>query len=1436
MTDVSSNDTTIYFTLGDQTAILEKQLIVDYLKLICRKINREYLNIGKLADNVYPKLKYINTLSDINEQIVGSSSEMMTDHQDYACIAMYILVSKLHENTSDDYAQVVDKMNHNVNTKKNKAAPLVSDEFTAYVMQYQDQLNEVLAKNYYRDYNYNLFGYRTLEKAYLKRIYGGKIVERPQHMLMRVAVAIHFRKNDLRRILETYDLISQGYFTHATPTLFNAGSVFEQLSSCFLISIPDDMSGIGECLQACGLISKHAGGIGITDASRIRVQGAYISSTQGDANGLTVMPVFNALSRFANQGGKRPGSIAFYLEPWHGDIMYFLDLKKNTGAETERARDLFLALTINDIFMQRVEENGMWSLMCPDDCPNLLDKYGDEFTNIYLDYEKQGKYLSQIHARDLWFKIMETQIETGVPYILFKDATNKKSNQSNIGTINGSNLCVSGETQILTSSGYHQIGLLEGQIINVWNGHEFSETIVMRTGKSQQLSQISFSNGSKLKCTPYHKFHLMNEIKTAEELTIGDTLIEINYPVIHDGLVDLVDSEDVLPRHSSLDTKIKWLDRTLVDSYIMMDRDMYFLCLECYSADYAANTKYMLQTMGCNPICCETTNSYVVKIILSDIASLVKLGLTIPKILIDENIWESDILPLKNLPICVTKIEENVSVEDTFCFNEPNRHMGVFNGVCAGNCIEIVEVANTNEISVCFTADTEIVTANGIKRIIDCDGERILSYFDNDIDLNEEQHFNKAKLIDNGVKDVYELKTNGNKPIKATGDHLFLVLESKTKTKINNYAWIKLNDIRVGDRIITPRIDIIDKFKIARKNFDVEYLTAGWITGDGWLSKLGWGVCFGPTDTYAAEIVIAKMNEWQQSTIALPGGHDKPVSTFTQPNGVIMWQCSKANFKKLLHDKFGFVQSKGPTKVIDDKIKNSSPLEQASFLSGYFSADGCVLLSKEKNKLSVNLSSASEQMLYDVQSMLIPFGISSRIRFGEVKSRPGRSQGILSIHGEININNFQKYINFDLCPAKKDRLHRYINEYKRKNTMYSDYGKVISIAHLGQQRVYDLSLKKSHNFIANGHVVHNCNLSSIALPMFMENGIFNYQKLYEIARIVTRNLDNIIDVNYYPVPKAQVSNFKHRPIGVGVQGLADVFALMKTPFDSPLARETNKKIFETIYFGCLTESCQLAKENGPYSTFHGSPLSKGKFQFDLWGVKPSGMWDFDSLRLEIMEYGVRNSLTTACMPTASTSQILGYNETMEAFTSNIYTRSTIAGDYYVINKYLMQDLMELGLWDSNMVDLIKYYEGSIQYIPNIPQHIKDIYRTVWEIDQKSIIEMSADRGPFVDQTQSLNIFIDKPNFAKLNSCLFTSWKLGLKTGMYYLRSKPASEANKFGIDIDMIKQIEERNKLEITRDKLEINTWDTETDEPTVVCRLRPKGSDPNEPCFVCSS
>jgi len=711
----------------------------------------------KVIEGVYDGV----TTPELDNLAAEVSATNAVSHPDYALLASRIAVSNLHKGTKKQFSEVMTDLYNYIDPKTGENASLLAEDVHKIIQENSDFLDSNII--YDRDFSYDFFGFKTLERSYLLKL-NGEVAERPQQMLMRVSIGIH--KEDLEAAVDTYNMMSEGWFTHATPTLFNAGTPKPQMSSCFLLTTKEDsISGIYDTLKQCAQISQNAGGIGLA-IHDIRAKGSYIKGTNGTSNGIVPMlKVFNDTARYVDQGGgKRKGSFAMYIEPWHADVYDFLDLKKNHGKEEQRARDLFYALWIPDLFMKRVEEDGMWTLMCPNECPGLSSCWGPEFEKLYTKYEEEGKGRETIKAQDLWHKIVESQIETGTPYMLYKDAANSKSNQQNLGTIRSSNLCT-----------------------------------------------------------------------------------------------------------------------------------------------------------------------------------------------------------------------------------------------------EILEYTSEDEVAV-------------------------------------------------------------------------------------------------------------------------------------------------------------------------------------------------------------------------------------------------------------------------------------------------------------------------------------------------------------------------------------CNLASVALPKYIKDGEFDHQRLFDVTYQVTKNLNRIIDGNYYPIVEARNSNMRHRPIGIGVQGLADAFIMMRYPFDSPEARVLNKEIFETIYYAAATASKDLAKEEGAYQTFEGSPASQGKLQFDLWGVKPSNRWEWDILKEEIKEHGLRNSLLLAPMPTASTAQILGNNECFEPYTSNMYNRRVLSGEFIVVNKHLLRDLTRLGLWDDDMKNRVIAANGSVQGIDEIPDNLKAIYKTAWEISQKAIIDMSADRGAFICQSQSLNIFMENANFGKLTSMHFYGWKAGLKTGMYYLRTKAARDAIKFTVD------------------------------------------------------
>ncbi len=789
---------------------------------ITARVRKLCYGLNELVDPVKVALRVIEglydgvTTSELDNLAAEIAATMTVSHPDYARLAARISVSNLHKNTKKTFSEVMADLYEYVNPRTGKKAPLLSDEVYKIIQENAEELDSTIIYN--RDFGYDYFGFKTLERSYLLKL-NGEIVERPQHMLMRVSVGIHLE--DMKAVKETYELMSKKYFTHATPTLFNSGTPKPQMSSCFLLTMKDDsIEGIYDTLKQTAKISQSAGGIGLS-IHNIRATGSYIAGTNGTSNGIVPMlRVFNDTARYVDQGGgKRKGSFAIYVEPWHADIFDFLDLKKNHGKEEMRARDLFYAMWIPDLFMKRVQDDGDWTLMCPNECPGLFDCHGDEFETLYTQYESEDKGRKTIKARELWEKILESQIETGTPYMLYKDSANRKSNQQNLGTIRSSNLCT-----------------------------------------------------------------------------------------------------------------------------------------------------------------------------------------------------------------------------------------------------EILEYTAPDEVAV-------------------------------------------------------------------------------------------------------------------------------------------------------------------------------------------------------------------------------------------------------------------------------------------------------------------------------------------------------------------------------------CNLASIALPMFIKDGAFDHKELFNVTKRVTKNLNRVIDRNFYPVQEAANSNFRHRPVGLGVQGLADTFIKLRLPFTSDEAKQLNQDIFETLYYAAVSASMEEAKEDGAYDSYEGSPISKGQFQHNLWGIEDgelSGRWDWEKLRAKVKKHGVRNSLLVAPMPTASTSQILGNNEAFEPYTSNIYTRRVLSGEFIVVNKHLLEDLVNLGLWNDDLKEEIMRANGSIQHIDVIPQELKELYKTVWELSMKDIIDMSRHRGYFIDQSQSLNLFMEDANYAKLTSMHFYAWKSGLKTGMYYLRTKSAVDAIKF--------TLKSKKKQQPIPEAAEAQVAATNAgDKPLTAQELRDllaqsREAEDDEDCLMCGS
>lgn len=1065
--------------------IISFDKILKRIKSLGKHFNLQHIIFAQLAMKVIDQLYDNIQTTKIDELTAEQCASMSSIHPDYTKLASAIVVSNLHKNTSDCYYETIKKL-YDYRDTNNNSFRLIDEGIMGIVEDNKAIINSFI--DYERDYAFDFFGFKTLERAYLMRC-NKIIVERPQHMLMRVAITIH--GSNMEKVKETYDYMSQKYFIHATPTLFNAGSPRPQLSSCYLLSMESDsIEGIFNTLKECAQISKWSGGIGL-HVHNIRSSGAYIKGTNGTSNGLIPMlGVFNKTARYVDQGGKRNGSFAIYIEPHHPDIEDFLDLKKNHGDEESKCRDLFYALWISDLFMERVMGNKVWSLFCPDKCPGLSDCHSEAFRELYLKYEDEGKFNKQINARDLWIKILDSQMETGTPYLLYKDAANAKSNQKNLGTIKSSNLCVAPETLVLTSDGHLRIDTLVNQEVQVWNGECFSKTTIYQTSAYSELIEVHTSDGCVLTCTKYHKFYIKLhnniEIVDAQDLKNGMAIIETKYPIISCSniLLDAYNigfntSELFVPINYSLNSKIMWFSG-FVDSIGILSFNK--IVINNKSKEFMMNIKYMLQTCGLNVALIYSDHyNHFISLSYSNVLLLNKLGFMSEKSKLV--IYESSIAiqDIQDTNVYITNVVDNKRTDKTYCFNEQEKHAGIFNGLITSQCTEIIEYSDSKETAV-------------------------------------------------------------------------------------------------------------------------------------------------------------------------------------------------------------------------------------------------------------------------------------------------------------------------------------------------------------------------------------CNLASLGLPMYInEAKTFDYTKLYEVVQVVVANLNNVIDINYYPTPKTRRSNFKHRPVGIGIQGLADVFFKMDLAFTSDQAKEINIKIFETIYYAALEKSMLLSKQRlehmkflkeqyylnnwtfisdedecreyniynvtdasihiaiendklihealacikpikaeienldsefiGAYSSFKGSPASFGELQFDLWNVTPiPGRYDWTALKENIMTYGIRNSLLVAPMPTASTSQILGNNECFEPITSNIYSRKTLAGDFVLVNKYLVEDLLKLGLWNEELKNSIIANKGSVSHIQNLVPHLKEKYKTVWELPMKEIINMSRDRGAYVCQSQSLNLWIEDPDSKILTSMHFYSWKAGLKTGIYYLRRKAKHQAQQFTIE------------------------------------------------------
>ncbi|ABT15231.1 ribonucleotide reductase large subunit [Paramecium bursaria Chlorella virus NY2A] len=1045
------------------------------------------VDVSKIVASVCASIVDGISTVQLDELTADKSASMTTEHPDYGILAARISVSNLqkqtHDKITDAYAEI---------------AHLLSNDFKENIEKHADEYQSFI--DYDRDYDFDYFGFKTMERLYLTKV-NNKIVERPQHVYLRVAIGLW--GSDIARVKETYDALSCRKFTHASPTLFNAGFKKAQLASCFLVTVEDSLGDIYKVLGDCAQLSKHGGGLGI-NISEIRGRGSRINGTNGESDGIVPMlKVFDTTSAYANQGGRRKGSFAIYLEPHHSDVMDFLLMKRNQGEESLRARNLFYAVWLNDLFMKRVETDAQWSLFDPSECPGLTDAFGDEYAELYERYEAEGKAKNVVKARDVWNTMVTTIIETGQPYVSNKDAVNKKNMQMNAGTIRGSNLCVAGDTKILTSSGYHPIKDMEGKQVRVWNGYEFSETIVHKTGVNQKLIMVSLDDGTELRCTPYHKFYIETGSRPAD----------------------------------------------------------------------------------------------------------------------------------------------------------------------------------------------------------------------------------KSRVME-----------------------------------------VRAGDLEKGDRIIRFELPTITVGETTMS--DKEAYTKGFFSADGCVIKSKYG-----EDEYRISVK-----------------REDKIEALTKYVDVIKSHTNRFRTHFYVPD---YVQNKFEVPI------NSMVNEKISWLAGFMDGDGCVIRYKDiENMQAVSIN---KSFLQDIRLMLQTIGIHSTInKFmpNRVMKMPDGRGGTDMYNGaeswrlQIDSEGVRKLFALGFTPRRLK-----MNGSRKRHHKTNKFTRVVSVTDHGDvEDTYCFNEPKRHMGVFNGVITGQCNeiveytskeetavcvIGSVVLKNYVKNDKFDFDDLRKNVKILAKNLDRSIDVMAYPIKEAETSNKLRRPIGVGVQGLQDVFFKLRFSYDSPEARDLNREIFEHIYYAAVEASVELAEIHGPYPTFEGSPASKGILQYHLWDVTPKSNLDWRGLE-ERVKKGIRNSLVTALMPTASTAQICGSVEAFEPITSNLYSRRTLAGEFPVINSYLVRELIERGTWNEQMKNQIIANGGSIQKVIGIHPSVKAVYKTAWDLSMKSVIDMASDRGAFVDQTQSMNLFLAQPTLKNVTSMLFYGWKSGLKTLQYYLRSKPASSAIAVTIDNDCL--------------------------------------------------
>lgn len=1326
-TDSSNiHDDTMYVTKRDGTL---EEMSFDKITKRLRKLSHGLaLNATKIAQNIIDNLYDKIPSCQIDELAAEMCASNIALHPDYGTLASRIIVSNHHKNTSPSFSETIQMLWDNTDVH-NKHCPVVNERLYKMTMENKEKINSII--DYQKDYLTDYFGFKTLERAYLLKA-NGRIVERYQHLLMRVALGIH--KDDIREALRSYKMMSEGYFTHATPTLFNVGTQHEQAFSCFLLQIESDsISGIYKTLTDCAQISKWAGGIGIA-IHKIRAKGSEIRGTQGVSNGIVPMlKNFNSTAQYVDQGGgKRNGSFAIYLEPWHADIFDFLMLRRNTGAESERARDLFYAMWIPDLFMERVRDDGDWTLMCPDECPGLHEVYGEDFVALYTKYESEGRGRRTVKAHELWKTILDSQIENGMPYICYKDAINQKSNQKNLGTIQSSNLCVAGDTMIFTKKGYIPIESVAGNEVEIWNGEEWSTVKVEQTGSDQKMMEIEFSNGSSLKCTPYHKFYIADGYngkyveKRANELKENDKLIKWNLPEVMKG--DEFSQTMKYPYTHGFFCG----DGTTYDNYSKTKK---------YCKVYLYDEKTKLLPY----IECRLHNRYKNRISCE---------------------LHYDIEPKYTVPMNCTLdtrlrwLEGYFDADGTVAKNGTN---------------EAIQAASTNikfltEIKYMLHTigvESKITHARDAGAYMMPDGKGGSAYFNcKKIWRILISSTGVGKLVDAGYSPKRLTLTN-HIPNRCAEQFVKVCKTTSLDTHMDTYCFNEpKRHMGMFNGILTGNCSEI-----------VEYTS--------------------PDEHAVCCLLSVALPKFLEPSPFMLEVVEKPgcVTVYGKPG------CAYCNHAKHMLDNRGirYVYVNLDNLPAD---KREATLERLA--DGFLNATATV--QDNIGKQAVDKQPTTENLPSD----------NSKNQKPRMECE-GDSCKLILPSADTNDTTGEKADDENSGKKPRARITLPIITITRQ-----------VIASYEGNKTKDEDNGKQNPTEVEEVIGGAAELEKALVP------VYNFERLREVTKMAVRNLNKLIDYNYYPVPETETSNRRHRPIGIGIQGLADVFAQLKMPFDSQSAVDMNSRIAEHMYLAAMEASMEIARRRKPYiqqyrrllkrhdkgetlteqeqsdmrelkekyfiypdeveklpmslagaySTFVGSPASEGHLQYDLWGVKPSDELadKWTKLKADVAKHGIRNSLLMARMPTASTSQILGNNECMEPYTNNIYTRKVLAGNYIIINRHLIRDLLDLGLWSSEMKDRMLLANGSVQDIPEIPIYIKNCYRTVWEMKQKWLIEHAKASGPFICQTQSMNLFINNPTHRRLTNMHFYAWGRGLKTGVYYTRTKAKSAGSKFAVD------------------------------------------------------